>query len=243
MNVLNYDIETSNEIIDYYINNNVGYSEICLQCRAYAKKKGTNIKNGPMPFFHIGKNFNDGNIRPLFIGIVAYGWEGELGNTFFNSTQDERRNNKQHVIHSIEDRIDDLFFHKRKFHADEHRMRFFSYLRSATHDIFGTEGYSKIALTNLLKCNNGAVRSKDYPLRCFDYCIRSNFAGNLMKDIEILNPSHVILLTKNHNRYYRYLKLIEAKGIKTITIAHPSSNKAGTIDNWSAEIKSFLLNN
>lgn len=243
MNNLNCDTKTFGEIIDFYIKNNVGHSEVCLKCRAYAKSKGTYLVNGPIPAFHVGKNFNQGELRPLFIGIVAYGWEGELSNTFFNCNQDERQVNKQLVIQSIEERIDDLFFHKRQFNSGEHRMRFFTYLRSAVHDVFGPDGYSKIALTNLLKCNNSAVRSDGYPQRCFDYCIRAANAGNLMNDIKLLRPSHVILLSKNHNRYKRYLNLIEEQGIKVKSIAHPSSSKCGSVTNWSAEIKSFLLSN
>jgi len=240
MQKLNNDAVISNALLDHYIDNNVGYSEICKSCRLHAAKKISNFENGPVPFFHVGENFKNQKIRPLFLGIVAYGWEGELGSIFFNASKEIRLKNKSNVIYAIEDRIDDLFFSKRKYHNNEKRMIFFSYLKDAVELVFGDNAYSKIALTNLLKCNNNDVRSSGYPQKCFDYCIRNKFTGNLMRDVEIINPTHVILMSKNHNRFYRYIRLIEEKRIKSLTIAHPSSNKSGTKKQWSDTIREFL---
>ncbi len=240
MEQLNFNAEIADEILNYYIENKIGQSEKCLECRVFASKKGQPIENGPIPFFHIGKDFNNSEKRVLFLGIVAYGWEGELMNTFFNVDPQVRFKNKELVTSLIEDRVDDLFFHKQKF-KPEKKMSYFSYLKFTTKILFGDDGYSKIAISNLLKCNSGSIRSNGYAQKSFDYCIRPEHVGNLIKEIEIIKPTHVVIMSGNNRIFNRYIGLIERMGVKTFMIAHPSSSKSGKMNAWAKAVQDFVM--
>jgi hypothetical protein len=161
-------------------------------------------------------------------------------NTFFNVDSQVRFKNKNLVISLIENRVDDLFFHKQKFKSEK-KMTYFSFLRYTTKILFGDDGYSKIAISNLLKCNSGSIRSNDYAQKSFDYCIRSEHVGNLIKEIEIIKPTHVVVMSINHRIFHRYIGLINKMGVKTFMIAHPSSSKSGTMAAWAKAVQDFVM--
>ncbi len=230
----NYDLELSVKVYDYYINNEIGHNELCKKCKSLSEKKGDFLINGPIPIFHIGKEYQKSETKLLFLGTVAYGWEGELNDNFFKADKQARQKNKSEIIDLVETRIEELFFARRE------RMPFFTYLRESSNLVFDNNGYSKIAITNLLKCNSGAVRNH-YPQKVFDYCIKSDLTGNLMSDLDLLTPTHIVLLSSDCRKYGRYIEIIKGMGIKTIMLPHPSSSvKGSSLQNWKQQIKDFV---
>jgi len=229
----NYDLELSSKVYDYYINNEVGHNDSCKKCKAFSEQKGHPLHNGPIPIFHIGKEYQNSKVKLLFLGTVAYGWEGELNDLFFTANKQARENKKLEIIDIVERRIEELFF------ARKERMKLFTYLRESSNLLFDDNGYSKIAISNLLKCNSGAIRNH-YPQRVFDYCIKSDFAGNLISDLELLKPTHIVLMSSDYRKYGRYIEIIKGMGIKTIMLPHPSSSvKGSSLQNWKQHIKDF----
>ncbi len=170
----------------------------------------------------------------MFLGTVAYGWEGELNDIFFKADKQTRQKNKLKIIEDVDTRIEQLFFGRKE------RMTYFTYLRESSNFIFDNDGYSKIAISNLLKCNSGEVRN-NYPQKVFDYCIKSDFTGNLLSDLELLTPTHIVLMSSDYRKYGRYIEVIKGMGIKTIMLPHPSSSVKGSgLQNWKQKIKDFV---
>jgi len=232
----NYDLELSIKVYDYYINNEMGNNDVCKACRNLSEKKGHTLVNGPIPIFHIGKEYKKSKTKLLFLGTVAYGWKGELNDMFFKADKNTRQNKKLDTIDKVEERIEDLFF------ARNERMLYFTYLRESSKFIFADDGYSKIAISNLLKCNSGAIRNH-YPQKAFDYCIKADtgYTGNLISDLEILAPTHIVLLSSDRRKYARYVEIIKGLGIHTLMLPHPSSSVEGSsLQNWKQEVKNFI---
>ena len=63
-----------NEIYQMYRNVEFGFNSLCMDCKNEAKSKGIELVNGPVPLYHIGKDYLDANKKVLIIGKVAYGW-------------------------------------------------------------------------------------------------------------------------------------------------------------------------
>jgi hypothetical protein len=108
MSKLNYDLELSKKLYNHYIENEIGYNDVCKRCKSYNESKGRIIKNGPVPIFHIGDLFKESEIRILFLGTVASGWEGEIPNMFAENKK-KRKENIETTIETIENRILQLF--------------------------------------------------------------------------------------------------------------------------------------
>ncbi len=233
----NYDLGLSLKVYDYYINSEIGHAKLCKKCKNLSETKGHSSINGPIPIFHIGKEYQKSKIKLLFLGSVAYGWDEVLNNRFFKADKQTRLKNKSEIIDIVEKGIEKLFF------ADKKRMPYFTYMRESSNFIFDNDGYSKIAISNLLKCNSGAVRNH-YPQKVFDYCIKSDFTGNLISDLELLTPTHIVLSSSDYRKYGRYIKIIKGMGIKTIMLPHPSSSvKGNSLQNWKQKIKDFIGQN
>ena len=231
----NYDEGLTSKVFDYYIKNNVGQNENCKNCRELSKRKGHHLINGPIPVFHIGKEYSISRIRLLFLGTVAYGWgKGELQDLFFDVNEEIRATNKLETIEFIEDRIEKLFF------ALGNRMKFFTYLRESSINAFGDEAYSKIAISNLLKCNSGEKRNH-YLQKVFDFCVRPEYGGYLMKDIELLDPTHIVILSSSW-KFCRYSNLLKEQNINVLCLPHPSQSriKGNNINIWKTKIKEFV---
>ena len=230
----NYDLELSVKVYDYYINNEIGHNELCEKCKNLSESKGHLLINGPIPIFHIGKDFQKSKTKLLFLGTVAYGWEEELNDKFFKADKQSRQKNKLEIIDVVETGIEEWFFGRKG------KMSFFTYIRESSNLIFDNNGYSKIAISNLLKCNSGAVRNH-YPQKAFDYCINSDLTGNLISDLEILTPTHIVLLSSDYRKYGRYIEIIKEMGIKTIMLPHPSSSiKGNSLQSWKQQVKDFV---
>lgn len=105
----NYDLKLSVKIYDYYINNEIGHNELCKKCKNLSETKGKSLINGPIPIFHIGKEYHKSKTKLLFLGTVAYGWEG-LNDRFFKANKKARQKNKSDTIETVETDIEGLFF-------------------------------------------------------------------------------------------------------------------------------------
>jgi hypothetical protein len=70
---MNYDDILLERIYEMYSSNRIGQNEICAKCKEYAQQKWFPLTNGPVPIFHIGKDFSKHNKKLLIIGKVAYG--------------------------------------------------------------------------------------------------------------------------------------------------------------------------
>ena len=231
---LNYDLELSKELYSHYINNEIGYSSECKKCKAYNEKHGRILKNGPIPVFHIGDQYKESKIRVLFLGTVAYGWEGEIPNIFIED-KETRKNNVESTIDYIESRISDLF--------NERKMKFFTYIEDCLKNTKGFENntLNKIALSNLIKCNMGNDKVRNEHLqKNYDFCIREEHTGNLISDINVLNPTHVIILSRNTHKFWRYKQLIENDSRKVLFVHHPSSSTKGGKTKFIKDVNDFL---
>lgn len=175
MKKLNYDLELSKELYAHYIDNEIGYNEICKTCKSYNEAKGRILKNGPIPVFHIGDMYKESKVRLLFLGTVAYGWGG-LHNMFVEN-KDIRTKNLEDTIGAVEDRVHQLF--------QEQEMRFFSFIEESVerNQLFGSNALRMIAVSNLIKCNMGSDKIRNNHLqKNYDFCIKAEYTGNLLSD-------------------------------------------------------------
>jgi len=235
MKKLNYDLELSKKLYNHYIDNEIGYSDVCKRCKSYNESRGRILKNGPIPIFHIGDLFKNSEIRILFLGTVAYGWEGEIPNMFVDNKV-KRSENIETTIETIENRILQLF-HERK-------MRFFSYIQDTLeiNKIFEKDTVRKIAVSNLIKCNMGqdAIRN-NHLQKNYDFCIRHEYTGNLLSDVKILDPTHIIVLSTDTRKFLRYGKIFVDQGRKVLFVHHPSSSTNGGKSRFINEVNKFII--
>ncbi len=230
---MNYDLELSKEVFTHYINNEIGQNKTCKACRAYALQRGRNVSNGPIPMFHIGSEYAGAQKKVLILGTVAYGWKEELTSSFFDANKQTRQENLGDTITVIEERIDILYH-------ETNGMRYFKFIKMCAEAIHGdSNAYSKIAISNLLKCNNGEVRNYNLQ-KTFDFCIREEHTGNMIQDIKTLNPTHIILLSGDYTKYGRYANLFIEMGFKTKMVPHPSSSVEGRLNERVQEIVTFI---
>ena len=223
-----YDLELSKKVYDHYIENEIGYNKTCTNCKNHALKYGRNLVNGPIPLFHLGANYEKSSIRILFLGIVAYGWNDKIRDTFFIGDKELRKNNLFETIDTIEKRVEEL----RDFSI-------FKFTKKCSDKIFDNNGIRNIAISNLLKCNTGETNNKNLQ-KTFDYCVNKEYTGNLHYDLDLLKPTHVVILSYNQ-RFWKYEKQIKNRGIKTMKVPHPSSrNIKGSLDYWADEVNSFV---
>ncbi|MDP2237469.1 MAG: hypothetical protein Q8J88_13640 [Bacteroidales bacterium] len=231
-----YDLELSKKLYAHYIENEIGYSSVCQRCKSYSASKGRILKNGPIPVFHIGDQFSESPVRILFLGTVAYGWENEIPNVFIED-KDVRNNFLESTIDYIENRIQYIF--------EKENKRFFSFIKKCIEeiDVLGSEPLRKIALSNLIKCNigNDSVRNKHLQ-KNYDFCIREQFTGNLVSDVNVLNPTHIIILSSNTHKFWRYGKIFMDQGRKVQFVHHPSSSTTGGNELFIKTVKEFLIN-
>jgi hypothetical protein len=174
----------------------------------------------------------------LFLGTVAYGWE-ELHNMYAES-KDIRAKNVDSTICSIEDWILHLF--------EERKMRFFTYIEDSVkiNELFGENALRMIAVSNLIKCNmgkdpNGKDKVRNNHLqKNYDFCIREQYTGNLLSDVKVLDPTHIIILSSNTNKFLRYGNILKDQGRKVEFIHHPSSSTKGGKELFIRRVNNFI---
>lgn len=229
-----YDLELSKKLYKHYIENEIGYNKTCQYCKTYNEQRGRVLKNGPIPVFHIGDLFSQTEIRLLILGTVAYGWENELPNLFVED-KDVRNKHLESTIEYIENRISQLF--------EERKMKFFTYISDSLsqNEKFSDKAIRKIAISNLIKCNMGSDQIRNHHLqKNYDFCIREEYTGNLISDVNILDPTHIIILSSNRNKFWRYGKLFMDQDRKVEFIHHPSSSTAGGKKKFIEDVNNFL---
>lgn len=232
MTNMNYDNVLLEKIYKMYCSDFIGQNEICIKCQEYAKQQWFPLTNGPVPIFHIGKDFAKHDVKLLIVGKVAYGWNdySDIWNNIFSGNQDSRT----YMKNLIEERVEELFYRR----DEESDTVYFSFLNKSLTAIFGNidDAFNRIAITNFVHCNDGNVN--DY-LRQKNryYCASKVTNGFIHKEIEILNPSHILVLTNTiQGKYERYLK---DENLNVKFIEHPSS-PGRTISGFTEDIKSFI---
>jgi len=224
----NFDKEILDKIYQMYIDVKIGYNKICVQC-----KNGIEFKNGPIPIFHIGNKYRSNRKRIVFIGLVAFGWNDIIINQ--DKTWKEIFNNNKVTIDKtqldIENRIRKLYF------MEHDEVKYLKYIKAACTEIFGSveNGFDNIAITNFVHCNLGEVRDK-LPQFVRNYCANYNQAGFIHKELEILDPTHIIVLTKDY-KYTKFTDDFDSKP-KYLEVVHPSAPGRAKKD-FINEIKTF----
>lgn len=215
-------------IYEMYSTSLFGQNIICTKCKKYAQQKWLPLTNGPVPIFHVGKDFSKHDIKLLIVGKVAYGWNdySDIWSSIFTGDKDSRT----YMINLIEERVEELFY--------KGITVYFSFLKQSLTKIYGNinEAFNRIAITNIVHCNDGSVN--DY-LRQKNryYCASKGANGFIHKEIDILNPSHILVLTNSfQGKYERYLKN-EDLNIKFIK--HPSS-RGRRISEFTEDIRRFI---
>ncbi len=210
---MNYDPQLLDNIYDMYITSQIGFNDICNKCREHSNKKNFPLKFGPVPIFHVGKDYGKQEKKLLFIGKVAYGW-GEYGlYERWGSAITGDQESKEYLKNTIEERVKELFINPIN--------KYFKYLNNSLSEIYGSaqEAYDRIAITNFVHCNDGRVM--DFlSQKTRDNCASKTKNGFIHKEIEILKPTHVFVLTKSLKKEYeRYIRN-EKLNIKILK--HPS---------------------
>jgi hypothetical protein len=167
----------------------------------------------------------------MFVGTVAYDWS-EIKDWFWTDDKTLRRKNAVETIKWIEDRIEQFIFNK---NPGDKKRRLFTFIRESSNAIHGEEGFNKIAISNLAHCNEGNIENY-LPQKVFDYCVRNSHTKYLLKEVEILNPTHVVLFSTS-GKYTRYLPNVEEMGVKTMCFKHPSR---ANLNAFIEKLKNFV---
>ena len=226
--------ELINNIYDMYVQNGFGTNDICLKCRKLAKSKGKELINGPVPLFHVGKDFKHNNVRLLIVGMVAYGWSDIIPNAEqqWSTINKGDRQLKNNLMSKISERYKYIFFN------ENHRI--IKYLRVALTNIYGNidDAFDNVAITNYVHCNNSKGETKDtIPQSIRGFCANISQNGFIHKEIEVLKPTHVLSITKQW-KYNRFL-YHNHDNFKFLSIAHPSSRGRSNAS-FEKDIRNFI---
>lgn len=223
-----YDKDLSKQIYSMYISEKIGFNSLCLACKATAKKKNKELINGGVPFFHVGIEYAQQEKRLLLIGTVAYGWEDLYEELGYNNFQELWENILQGKL-DLSEKMQDIIARGTYHHltAGKDKVKYLQRIADALRLIYGNfqTGYDKIAITNFVHCNSsnrGKEKGDNLPQKTRDYCISIDKNGFIFKEIEILNPTHVICLSSDW-KYRKFLHNYLNKKWKYKEIKHPSS--------------------
>jgi len=216
---MNYNKKLLDDVYEMYSKVKYGYNENCMNCKNNAIEKDKELTQGPVPIFHVGKDFDKQNKRLLFIGLVAYGWNDII--TDQNATWEKIASGDKEEINKIqklvENRFEDLYFNKQQYIEDEKPVKFISFLKEACNRIYEDESiaYNNIAITNFVRCNMDDV-ADNLPQIVRDFCCSNN--SFFVKEIEILKPTHIIVLTQD----WKYARYVDSLELNIEQIDHPS---------------------
>jgi len=226
---MNYNKKLSDEIFKMYYAEKIGKNSLCIECRKNAIEKHKELTNGPVPIFHVGKNFENNDKKLLLIGRVAYGWKDEL-NPLWEKTFQENEKHLYDIQTTVENRSKQLF--------SEGITKYFEFIKNTLTEIYGNidTAFDNVALTNYVHCNTGSV-SDNIPQIVRNYCSNKDLNGFIHKEIEILKPTHILVLTKD----WKYLRYAFDKKWNVKAIKHPSSPGRSKIE-FKSDILDFLNN-
>lgn len=224
---MNYDKELLDKVYLMYAQEKVNENPSCVKCKECAKSKGKEKKKeliyGPVPIYHIGKNFTSQKKKLLIVGMVAYGW-GDKFNDDFQQTWKSIINKDSEAIQNImEKRVEELYTDKKKMG----KSKYFRYINYALEKEFGDTkiGYDSIAISNLVHCNTGSVND-NLPQSARNFCIDPSHLELIHKEIDVIKPTHILILTKNWNYTKHIVNLYKDKEkYKTLEIQHPSGRR------------------
>ncbi len=205
------------KVYQMYIDERFGYNPICQDCKECAENNSKSLRNGPIPLFHVGKDFENAELRLMIVGKVAIGWGDII--PYFDLTWDkifsgdlEEAENVQEVLSS---RIWKLF--------NDNKNRYYGFIGSALTNFFGSKehAFDRVALSNFVHCNDGE-KYDNLPQKVRKSCADISANGFLHKEIEILNPTHILFLTGVNGDYQKYIDGYNLKA-KNRTLTHPSA--------------------
>ena len=230
------DKELLNKVYNMYAQEKVNENPFCVECKNWAKSYGKELVNGPIPIFHIGKNFSKQKKKLLIVGLVAYGWAdilGAIGQTWKNIINNELEE-VDSIQNKIENRVLELY--------SEGGIRYLDFISNALEKVYGNYmvGYDNIAITNLVHCNTGDVKANSLPKTALSYCIDPSQLGLIQKEIRIINPTHILILTQDWN-YTKYISNLynDKENYKIWEIPHPSGR--GRIkEEFAREVIEFM---
>lgn len=174
------NIKMKETIFELYKNISIGKNEICNKCNE------TEAKGWPVSFYFAGDKFKKGEDTILFVGKTAVGdsFEPKYAGDFQNDLFCDATKFGEASLDLIED-----------WATGRH---FYNYTHAIIEKYYGSykKGKDYVALTNIVKCNNGSTNDTT-PYLVKEYCI--NQLGVIWKEIELLSPKRVVFYT---NKYY-----------------------------------------
>lgn len=164
----------------------IAQNEICTNCR-----KNKELET-PLSLYHVGENMYNELDTILFVGKTAVG-----GANFETEYKGGYSNNN--ITDATKFGYASLNL-KEKYATSR---PFYSYTNQIIKDYYGSveDGLKKIALSNLIKCNNASTEdetSNDTKENCI------NKLGVIWKEIELIKPRRVVFFT--HNYYDNYIE-------------------------------------
>lgn len=229
---MNSNKELLDKVYDLYIKEKIGFNSICQECKSYSERQGFKLFNGPVPIFHIGKDFGLQKTNLLIVGKVAYGWDDKFNDfdEIWTKAINGDKKATEIIQETIENRVQELFFSR--------ITTYFSFLEFALSNIFGSaeKAFRSVAITNFVHCNDGSIYDS-LRQKVRYYCASLDANGFIHKEIEILRPSHILVLSNSIQR--KYERYIENTNLNVKFIEHPSSPGRSKND-FTNEIKMFL---
>jgi hypothetical protein len=206
-----------NKVYEMYTNEKLNENSVCIECRIKAKEKGKELLYGPVPIYHIGKNFNIQKKKLLIVGIVAYGWGNDIINEdIWHSINSGEKIVVKEVQNKISQTVRELY--------SEDDGKYWIWLKYALSKIFvnDDDAFESVSITNLIHCNTGSVTA-NLPQFVISSCIDPKNLGLLKKEIEILQPTHIAILTWDYKYNKHYKDYVWLDGVKYVAheIKHP----------------------
>lgn len=162
--MIRHDISLENEIFKIYDKLDIGESRTCLNCR-----DNTQNLSRPVSFWFVGQKYLHSKYKLLFIGKNARGNPGISKNSYLDSRC----------------RADELWGIS---------WPYWSYTRSISDELYGTDSGDYIAYTNIMKCNNSDTIDTTSNLMK-DNCISK--MRIIREEIRVLKPKNIVFLTSN----------------------------------------------
>ena len=165
--------ELEDSVFSMYRSLAIGRNDVCQRCRL---SQGEVEVWGPISIYHVGNRFGDDGQRILFAGKTARAAIGE----------DE------------EDEVDDTTswsegaIRGKGTGAGARRWPYWTYTRAIIEELYGSldDGWEKVALTNLLKCNLGSRTDTSSPTMK-NCCLRD--LGVFRREMQIIQPRNIVL--------------------------------------------------
>lgn len=184
--MIRHDENLEDKIFNMYEKLDIGNAEACLNCR-----NTTQNLSRPVSFWFVGDKYCFSKYKLLFIGKNARGNPGVARNSYLDSRG----------------RADELW---------EVSWPYWSYTRSISDELYGSDSGDYIAYTNIMKCNNSdTVDTTSNSLK--DNCISR--MQIIKEEIKLLKPTNIVFLTSwEYDEYFTSI-FDEMTSIKSENVA------------------------